>query len=70
MMLQGGNAIAAWIYLWMTFQLSFYESLDLLRRVSVAVAGASAAAVDASSSVQGGKGMAAIVVCCCMFRSV
>lgn len=34
MMLQAGNAVAAWIYLWMTFQLSFYESTDLLRRVS------------------------------------
>lgn len=33
-MMQAGNAVAAWIYLWMTFQLSFYESRDLLPRVS------------------------------------
>ena len=33
-MMQAGNAVAAWIYLWMTFQLSFYESRDILPRVS------------------------------------
>ncbi|CAM9270827.1 unnamed protein product [Ascophyllum nodosum] len=32
MLLQAGNAVAAWIYLWMTFQLGFYESSDLLPR--------------------------------------
>ncbi len=34
MIIQAGNAVAAWIYLWMTFQLGFYESTDLLPRVS------------------------------------
>ncbi|CAM9548682.1 unnamed protein product [Ectocarpus fasciculatus] len=32
MIIQAGNAVAAWIYLWMTFQLGFYESTDLLPR--------------------------------------
>ena len=35
MIIQAGNAVAAWIYLWMTFQLGFYESTDLLPRVSM-----------------------------------
>lgn len=34
MMIPASNAVAAWIYLWMTFQLGFFESTDLLPRVS------------------------------------
>lgn len=48
MIIQAGNAVAAWIYLWMTFQLGFYESTDLLPRVSVSSTAVAAFALPAA----------------------
>ena len=52
MMMQAGNAVAAWIYLWMTFQLSFYESIDLLPRVSASSSSRSSGITCSSSSIE------------------
>lgn len=48
MIIQAGNAVAAWIYLWMTFQLGFYESTDLLPRVSGTSTGVAVFALPAA----------------------